>query len=179
MRKSGNLVALLGSGISIWKPSGIPSGQTITKALADILAKGTITPPCVIRELIERSAFEHIMERCPRPENIMRESLANGFHPTSPNPIHFAFAKLLNDGVIEHIITTNYDTGIEDACDVSRQLQIVIEEGDAKGINPSSSTIFKIHGCASPNKRHSMVFKLGQEKRTRTLEARVIEASNI
>jgi hypothetical protein len=168
MRKNGNIVALLGSAISMWKPSGIPSGQAITKALADILAKGTIAPPCLIRELIERSAFEHIMEHCPWTEDKIRKTLADVFYPTSPNPIHFAFARLLNEGIIEHIITTNYDTGIEDACKIifkiERKPQIVIEKNESEGINTTSPTIFKIHGCASPNRRHSMVFKLRQEK---------------
>jgi len=109
------IVALLGSGISIWEPSNIPNGQKITEELAEIIASSTVSPRQTVIDLIKRSAFEHIMERYPRYETL-RYIVPKYFYPTTPNPLHEAFARLFDKGVIEHIVTPNYDVGLEQAC---------------------------------------------------------------
>src|SRR5205085_9364485 len=89
------MVALLGSGISIWEPSSIPNGQKITEELAEIIASSTVSPRQTVVDLIKRSAFEHIMERYPRYDSL-RHIVPKYFYPTIPNPLHEAFARLLD-----------------------------------------------------------------------------------
>src|SRR5437763_6857460 len=89
MHSRGGIVAFLGSGISIWHPSCIPTGQQITNKLAKIIAGTTVAPYQRILDLITKSAFEHIMERYPR-RDVLANTLAKAFYPTLPNPVHKA-----------------------------------------------------------------------------------------
>jgi hypothetical protein len=166
MRRDGGIVALLGSYISTWHPSNMPNGQSITNALADVIADETASPRARVIERIRGSAFEHIMERYPRRE-IMRPAVAEAFYPTAANPVHKAFAMLLDTGVIEHIITTNYDVGLETACSAlcgpRGMPQVIVTEGDLKTANPARPFLFKIHGSASPGKEDTLVLTLGGE----------------
>src|SRR5215207_1859744 len=114
LRHAGGVVALLKSYISTWHPSNMPNGQRITNAISDVIANETVSPRHRVVDRIRSSAFEHIMERYPKRE-ILQPVVAKAFYPTPPNPVHQAFARLLDAGVIEHIITTNYDVGLEAA----------------------------------------------------------------
>src|SRR5947209_4075560 len=166
LRRIGGIVAFLGSGISIWYPSNMPNGQRITDAFASVIAFHTISPRSMVLDRIRNSAFEHIMERYPKPE-ILQPTVARAFYPTLPNPVHEAFAHLLNEGVIEHIITTNYDVGLEAACAAicspAKLPQIITTEGDLSTSTTTRPVLFKIHGCASPGNEKSIVLTLGGE----------------
>lgn len=166
VRQSGNVVALVGSGISIWHPSNMPNGQGITNALADVIADTTVSPRSIVIERIRNSAFEHIMERYPKRE-VLRQIVTKAFYPTLPNPVHEAYARLLEEGIVQHIITTNYDVGLEVACSAicsqQRMPQIVIAEDDLSAIDVIRPVLFKIHGCASPGNIDSVVLTLGGE----------------
>jgi hypothetical protein len=144
----------------------MPNGQRITNALADLIANKTVSPRSVVLDRIRDSAFEHIMERYPR-KDVLQSIVAKAFYPTPPNPVHDAFAHLLNAGIIEHIITTNYDVGLEAACvticSPDRMPQVVVTADDLIGVNPTRPVLFKIHGCASPGKEESIVLTLGGE----------------
>ena len=165
MRLERNMVALLGSGISIWHPSNLPNGQKIIDDLASVMASGGAVGE-VAQKLVSGSAFEHVMERYPNPE-VLQSIIAQAFYPTIPNAVHKAFARLLNDGLISHIVTTNYDQGLENACsqvcDPRRMPTVVVEERDAKRIRDWHPVIFKIHGCASPGKQRTLVVSLREE----------------
>ncbi len=160
------IVALLGSGVSIWEPSNLPNGQQVTNDLAAIIANSTVSPKRTVTDLIRRSPFEHIMARYPK-RWVLTEILSGAYYPTDPNLLHEAFAHLLNDGIVDHIITTNYDVGLEAAClkvcNASRQPQIIVEEKDLRRMSITQPVIFKIHGCASPALKHSMVITLDEE----------------
>jgi hypothetical protein len=166
MRRSGGIVALLGSGISIWHPSDMPNGQRITDELAKVITSRTVSDPSTIIERVRRSAFEHIMERYPKP-GFLRPTVAKAFYPTPPNPVHKAFALLLDSGIIEHIITTNYDVGLEAACsavcDTGRMPQIIISKSDTSPATSLAPILFKIHGCAKPGNEDTIVLTLGGE----------------
>lgn len=166
MRCTSGVVALLGSYISTWHPSNMPNGQRITNNLADLIANKTVSPRSVVLDRIRDSAFEHIMERYPR-KDVLQSIVAKAFYPTPPNPVHDSFAHLLNAGIIEHIITTNYDVGLEAACaticSLERMPQVVVTDGDLIGVDPARPVLFKIHGCASPGKEESIVLTLGGE----------------
>ena len=166
MVRRGRLTALLGSGISTWEPSNLPAGQEITRALAEALIPSSTAPIGTIRGLIERSAFEHVMFRYPKHDRL-RGVLSETFNPAPANPVHECFARLLDRGVIEHIITTNYDLGIEKACSSicrpSRKPQVIVISTDVTGIDWSKPVIFKIHGCASTGRSRSIIANYEEE----------------
>ncbi len=160
------IVALLGSGVSIWHPSNLPNGMKITQELATTIASFRMPPKSGTVDFIKRSAFEHIMERYPKPQ-ILQSIVSRAFYPTEPNPLHLAFAQLMNEGIIEHIITTNYDEGLERACSVvcrpARMPQVIVNESEVYQTPPAKSMIFKIHGCARPGNEQSLVVTLREE----------------
>jgi hypothetical protein len=178
LRRTAGVVALLGSGISIWEPSNLPNGQKITEELAQLIAPSTISPRQTVMDLIKRSAFEHIMERYPRPDTLPK-IVAGAFYPTAPNPVHQAFAQLLEAGVLEHIITPNYDVGLEQACSTicsaARMPQVIVSEDDARRASWSQPMIFKIHGCANPGREKSMVMALREEGTMPDWKRRLLE----
>ena len=166
LRKRGNIVLLVGSGISMWSPSNLPSGQKVTQDIAELIAVSTLSPRAKIIDSIKYSAFEHIMERYPKPD-LLKAILANSYRPTIPNNVHKTIAELLNEGIINHIITTNYDEGIENACNdichPSRKPFEVIYETDLLRVVDSQPILFKIHGCAKPGREDSIVATLSTE----------------
>lgn len=170
LRQTG-FVALLGSVISDWEPSGLPPGESLTLAVAQLLARPLKARP-KIEEWIRRAAFEHVMEGCPNPE-ALGNNLLELFSPIQPNPIHQAVAMLIADGTIEHVVTTNYDVNLEAACRMicpaSRQPQVIVTHTQVATIEPFRPVIFKIHGCTDydanrePHESRSMVYMLAQE----------------
>src|SRR5688500_4056897 len=78
LRKRGNIVLLVGSGISMWSPSNLPSGQKVTQDIADLIANTTVSPRAKVLDSIKYSAFEHIMERYPKPD-LLKVILANAY----------------------------------------------------------------------------------------------------
>jgi hypothetical protein len=166
IRRNGGVVALLGSFISTWHPSNMPSGQRVTDALADVIAHKTVSPRSVVLNRIRNSAFEHLMERYPK-SSLLKPIVAKAFYPTPPNPVHEAYAYLLNKGIVEHLITTNYDVGLEAACSAicspERMPQVVVTDKDFSCVDDTRPVLFKIHGCASPGKENSIVLTLGGE----------------
>src|SRR6266404_3176753 len=130
-------VALLGSVISDWEPSGLPAGETLTLTVAELLADPLTSRP-QLKQWIRRAAFEHVMEGCPRPE-ILGDNLLDLFSPVQPNPLHEAVATLIANGTIEHVVTTNYDSNLEAACSsicsTSRQPQVIATEAEATAVD--------------------------------------------
>lgn len=81
--------------------------------------------------------------------------------------MHLAFAQLMNRGIIEHIITTNYGEGLERACSVvcqpARLPQVIVNRLEADQALLTKPVIFKIHGCARPGNEKSLVVTLREE----------------
>jgi hypothetical protein len=186
MHSRGSVVALLGSFISTWHPSNMPNGQKVTDDLANIIAHKTVSPRSVAIDRIRNSAFEHLMERYPK-SSLLKPIVARAFYPTPPNPVHEAYAYLLNKGIVEHLITTNYDVGLEAACSAicspERVPQVVVTEDDLTSVDDRRPVLFKIHGCASPGKEKSIVLTLGGEGEMpgwkRALLERLVNGKNL
>lgn len=137
-------VVLVGSGVSIWKPSGIPAGKRVSKKLARIILNGIDDPDDLLEGLVQSTAFEHLMLKYPRTERFLQETIAATIASARPNPVHFAISQLLG-GVFSGVITTNYDTCIEQAAK-TRGIHVVVTEADSgKG---KRIDFLKIHGCA-------------------------------
>ena len=170
LRRRG-FVAILGSVISDWQPTGLPPGESLTASVAELLAEPLVSRDTV-SDWVRQAAFEHIMEGCPNPE-VLGDNLLELFSPTNPNPLHQAIAGLVAEGVIEHVITTNYDVNLETACRTicssSRQPQVITTEEEADEVDPHRPAIFKIHGCVAydsrrdPSEARSMVYTLARE----------------
>jgi hypothetical protein len=164
-------VMLVGSAVSDWEPSNLPPGNSLTSAAADLLSE-SLDSPSLVKSWIEEAAFEHVMEGCPDRE-VLGDNLLQLFFPENPNPLHHAIAKLVADGVIEHIVTTNYDTNLEAAarsiCPRPREPQVIVTAPEASSLNIRRPSIFKIHGCVDHDRQRvrgedrTMIYTLARE----------------
>src|SRR4028118_751314 len=107
---------LVGSGISLWQPTGLPSGQNFTQAMYSILFDSQLELSIIEKSLLEKifgktwskefsgMPFEHLMECCPS-ENKANLLINYLYTFSRPNQIHRALAKGLKTGLIYSIIT--------------------------------------------------------------------------
>ncbi len=169
--RSESCVALVGSVISDWEPSRLPSGCHLTNTVARILSRG-VASEATVKPLFEEMAFEHLMEGLQR-KDVVGRNLCGLYNRVCPNPIHQTLADLMARGVLEHVVTTNYDANLETACRAvcpsTRKPQVVVTEEQARHIDPLRPVIFKIHGDVTCDSRlgsagtPSMVFSLSRE----------------
>lgn len=165
LRAAGEITVLVGSAISSFEPSGIPMGGKFSAAIIAHLAEKSANAD-TLKEVLWGTAFEHIMERCPAPEVVRRE-LSLALRDTPPNDVHTAFARLTEAHVVRHIVTTNYDTGLENAfetCCPTVDVVYVRRRNEARRLRDDEwRVLFKIHGCARPHVRRTIVFRLRDE----------------
>jgi len=168
-----DISVLLGSGISIWKPTSLPTGQAVSlgvfRALfcttGESIPEGD--PRSRIQAIIQRIPFEVIMDKCPAPQIV--ESVVRGIYDVSrPNPVHRGFARALLEGKIRSIITTNYDCCMDhclhgDIYGHYPVTRILREEDFARRL--SSRIYFKIHGSAENENADTLIVRLRQEGR--------------
>jgi hypothetical protein len=164
LRGSGATV-LLGSAVSCFAPTRLPAGKTIGKAIAERLADGCSSPRDALVAAVSQTAFEQVMERCPHPERV-RAVLSQRFRSVPANPVHGAFARLAGRGTVAHIVTTNYDVGLEAAFQEERgapPVALVRNDEEGRAARDAPHVLFKIHGCATPEFAPEMVFRLTEE----------------
>lgn len=110
---------LVGSAVSIWEPTNLPSGQQVSGELFETIFNDAerhwgAELAYKIRRHYNDLPFERIMERC-RDRNALRQVIKLLFDTTTYNPLHQLLAKILLQGTIESIVTTNYDCCIDKA----------------------------------------------------------------
>lgn len=110
---------LLGSGISRWEPSRLPTGQEFTRGVLDAVFDPDLGAPISDREdrefldlLLDAIPFEMLLERCPDYANISNV-IASVYAAATPNPVHRAIAAMADAGGLHSIVTTNYDLGLD------------------------------------------------------------------
>lgn len=168
--------ALLGSGISIWDPTNLPSGAAFGTAVFRALFlndAGVLDDPLgeELEVLFRKIPFENVMEQCPDPE-ALTGWLKETYNVTRHNAIHNHLAKALGDRTIHSIVTTNYDCCLDQALSEQengqgasngkRTIRIVTQTDLATSQN-RDRCYFKIHGSADDVSGESLVFRLGHE----------------
>ncbi len=160
-------VAFVGSGVSIWEPSGMPSGQDFTAALYSLLFDSSILLSAeerpIIQELFNEMPFEHVLEVCPNPR-AAGDLLVELYGRNVPNAFHNALAAALGGGEVRSLVTTNYDCCLEASLNsLHLRVRKIVTEDDAETPAPSLPTYFKIHGSSEPGLEHTAIRTLGEE----------------
>lgn len=156
-------VVIVGSGISGWEPSTLPTGQDFTAGVKDALFSTPGHPSIssndimFLKDHLDNIPFEMILERCPDQGRI-GQLLSSLYSGHSVNEIHQALGDLARSGKIHSIITTNYDLGL-DVVLSGGPLPTVVSQSDAPP--PGDRVYFKIHGCV--NSPGTMIYSLSQE----------------
>ena len=166
----------VGSGVSIWKPSDLPSGQDFTRALFSVLFARPFAMSTAERILLEEMfgrkwsphfsgmPFEHLMECCP--SEAKANTLVNRLYDSrSPNLLHGTLARALKEGKVHSIITTNYDCCLDEALAAERFVFVKAvtpeQARDARGAD--TPRYFKIHGSVERGMESSPMFTLRHE----------------
>lgn len=168
---------LVGSGVSLWHPTGLPSGQNFTQAMYSVLFENQFklsrSEKCLLdkifglkwNEEFSGMPFEHLMECCPSEEKANR--LINRIYTSRrANPVHEALAEGLKNSLIHSIITTNYDSCIDEALDKSGINYAKVVTADQAEITLQNSDLpcyFKIHGSTEPGMEETPMFSLKHE----------------
>jgi len=146
--KSGDYIVFCGAGISF--NSGMPLAIDFATYVLDVLSCSR-----EYREKILNSdiPFEVFMETLKEQVNISH--LMNIFSKGSPNRNHFLLANLAKLGLVKTVITTNFDSLIENAFEIEGlkdniDYKIYYKDEHFEGINWDSDLIhlIKIHGSA-------------------------------
>lgn len=151
--QKGNLSLFVGSAISTFPPTNIPSGIRIRDSMIRLLAErdfeGKFKSAGYFRaKFFSFMSLEGILEICDYKDNVY--SFMKGlFDRAIPNPVHSFIASLIHNKLINSVITTNYDEGIEKAYKrvSGKELEPINQNTriSAKGY----PYFFKLHGSIS------------------------------
>ena len=161
----GKLAIFCGSGISMNSPSHLPSGKVLRKAIANQIInlnsinseiKTSIETGIVQKEGMEIVfyPFEVFIQTIDQNAPFI-QTLIKIFKKGKPNKNHIFLAELMKKRYVKHIMTTNFDTKIEDALKANNQwkknidFKIFFIETNFESIDLSKielPVIFKIHG---------------------------------
>src|SRR5882724_4137776 len=168
--KSTSLSLLVGSGISLWEPSNLPTGQQFAGALLAALFWDEMDRE--ILNLASKVPFENIMDLCPT-DGKLEELVRQLYDVYRPNGVHATLARALADGYIKSIVTTNYDGCLDKAlsdqfeCPIGRQFgsvrRVVNRDDIEREGTPTGCCYFKIHGSTDDRTPGSLVFRLRDE----------------
>jgi len=164
-------VIFAGSGVSIWRPTGLANGTSVTDSIRSIIFEDfePLKKEPELKDLLESLTkwfpFEHLFELSPN-KTKANDLLAETYDCSVFNPVHKSIAKAFANGKVSHIITTNYDKCFEAALEEVSSLRfktIVNEEDALKSLSDDYSKFyFKIHGTAEKTDRN-LIFTLRDE----------------
>ncbi len=166
IKADGGITLLVGSAISMWEPTFLPPGQIVTNYLAELLVdqfdfKDPNEKTNIIKA-ITRTPFEYVWDQAPN-NSLLPKIVIEEFKNRHPNPIHKAIKELVSQGIVKHIITTNYDTCLDQVFKSISAIKEVTTEQDSKDIKDHHNIYFKIHGSAVDGLESTVVYRLSQE----------------
>jgi hypothetical protein len=159
----GRYALLLGSGVS--SAAGIPTGWQVVERLIQQVAAAEKEPPPHEPEAWYRERFgqppnyAELLDMLARTREERSQLLRSFFEPTeeeraeglkSPTPAHRAIARLVRDGYVRVVVTTNFDRLLEDALRDEGVVPTVLANADAiSGSLPlvhGGPVVVKLHG---------------------------------
>lgn len=166
--QEGNLSLFVGSAISTFPPTNIPSGMRIRDSMSRLLAErdfeGKYKSADYFRaEFLSSMSLEGILEICDYKDSVY--SFMKGlFDRAIPNPAHSFIASLIHQRLVHSVITTNYDEGIEKAFKrISGKTLLPIKQ-DTRISATGYPYFFKLHGSIS-DPREQIINTLSQESK--------------
>ena len=169
------VTVLVGSGISIWDPTNLPSGKAFSNGIFRGLfleGSGEVEDPLgdELEKVFNNIPFENVMEQCPEPAELTRW-LKQIYTTSRYNSIHKILAQALIEGAVSSIITTNYDCCLDQAITesvrsvraVTTSPKRIVHKDDVDSFDHLDGCYFKIHGSADDTSGESLVFRLGHE----------------
>lgn len=162
----GSYAVLLGAGISV--ASGVPSAWSVlTDLLSQLSLARNVQVPLngedlvtwYLEEFNEEPTYESVLERL-APTQYDRQAILRGYFEATeeqrlngakqPTAAHHHIAQMIADGVINVVITTNFDGLMETALrDRGVEPTVIRGQGDLTGLGPlhtAKATVIHLHG---------------------------------
>ena len=154
---SDNLVVFCGAGLSMAKPSELPSARAVANNVAAKYCSVTaaVLPANADSDLEVLASFALSRGEL---RKLMLQKLVEWYKFTrKPNAGHFAVADFLGARIVEFAISTNFDTLIEVAAeDLGEPLfEAALDGKEASRASPHHP-LLKIHGCCRRNKEETL-----------------------
>jgi SIR2-like protein len=161
------IVFLVGSYVSIFPPTNLPTGGDTTQALWQrILYKPDLD---FLGKDLSDIPFEAIMQCYPN-RGAIRSIIRRLFLITEPNPIHQCLASSLQRGKSTGLITTNYDLALDSALAGDPRVTTVFDKSGFERyrslycrLTSPPTVYFKIHGTAAIGAEDTIVCDLEAE----------------
>jgi hypothetical protein len=175
-------VVFAGSAVSIWEPTGLADGMSVTKSLCEIIFEGLklnhdekeILNALTLGKWEQKTdstwvkkydgiPFEHLFDLCPNGRKAGK-LLSQIYDCSISNSVHQSISKAFSEDKVSHIITTNYDKCFEDAFSKLTPFHFETVDEEIQYINSDkeSKYYFKVHGTADATKEN-LIFTLRDE----------------
>jgi tetratricopeptide (TPR) repeat protein len=168
---------LIGSPISSFAPTNLPSGEGFGRGLlTHLIADSREQWPEWLKRDYAKVPFEALVEIYPR-QTELRSRIADYFSRDLPNDFHRVLAGALASGRLAGLITTNYDRAFEACLEGRPDVAIIVSEKQAGICDPHARTLFKIHGSAeSGSSGKDLVLSLRDEGLLPPGKARLLQS---
>lgn len=146
------LGAFIGSGLSIPDPTGLPYAQEVVFSLLNLDwvdggEKFPVSKAQIEQSDLRKIRFEHLLSTFQEWGKHDIGLLLRQFGEAEPNWYHFRVAELCKSGMLNCIITTNFDSCLEKAITESEaKCNVIVTEADEYSSDPNVTNVFKIHG---------------------------------
>lgn len=153
------LTVLCGAGVSMASPSCLPSWWGFNNMLLEeIKAKAAPRIPKSVRPAFDRLSLEMLRVEA-FSDKVVRTFAGHSYFPVlevlesdRPNACHAALAELSRRGILQAVLTSNFDTLIERAfLEAAVRLQVLADPRDAVEARPLPGvcTLVKVHGSVT------------------------------
>ena len=165
----GRLSLFVGSAISAFPPTNIPTGKSIRDSMIRLLKQQDIKKKYQKKgyyraKFLNSMSFEGILEICDYKDKVY-SFMKELFNHVNPNPIHTFISELLLKKQCFSVITTNYDEGIEIAHSrIPKNKPLFPISKNTKLKEKNYPYFFKIHGSIS-DPPDQIINTLSQESR--------------
>lgn len=148
-------VIIAGAGISMDAPANLPSWWQYNKKMIDVIKEQALKLCPDAEKLLQKIDVEKSLPVQCISDIIVKKGAGDSYFPllellngTVANANHFALAELARRGIVDTMITTNFDTLIETAfMEKAISLTTIVEEKDYfKAPGTRTCRLLKIHG---------------------------------
>ena len=168
--KTKKLIPFIGSAISMFEPTRLPSGENLSNIIRSVFeedyisVEGKATYPKFIWENISLERILDLVET--KDKNRLYHFLYKIFSNIEPNSNHELISYLLIENRIPAAITVNWDECIEMASrKFKKDFLVVSKKSDLTRLTKSSPLLFKLHGSIRypPKEEGGVIYDLSQE----------------
>ena len=168
--RDAGIVFLVGSFVSTFAPTNLPTGIATTKALWNRILRPS-DQDCLGKDFadLENVPFEAIMQCYPE-QSAVRPIIQKLYCEERPNEVHRCLVSSLQSGTAKGLITTNYDLAFDSVLQGSPNVITAVDDRGLASFRTAKSTLaappsvfFKIHGTSAVGYSNTIVCDLNAE----------------